>query len=223
VEGELLRMATGPAEAAEQNVDERRLCEGLRRGDEQALTRLVELYHRPLRHVALGIVRSPAVADEVVQETWLAVIRGVGAFEGRSSLKTWLYRIATNTALTRAERESRTIPISVLSAADEGPAVDPERFLDKLHERWPGHWASPPARWDEVPEEQLLGREALARISNAIDQLPLLQREVIVLRDVEGWSPEEVCERLEISAANQRVLLHRARSKVRQILELYFS
>jgi RNA polymerase sigma-70 factor (ECF subfamily) len=204
-------------------LDERRLCEGLRCGDDQAFAELVEAYHRPLRRVALGIVRSPAVADEVVQETWLAVIRGIDAFEGRSSLKTWLFRILINKARTRAERERRTIPFSSVATGDEGPAVDQSRFLDGRHERWPGHWASPPARWDEVPEQQLLGREALKRIGNAIDRLPPAQREVIVLRDVEGWASDEVCAQLGVSEANQRVLLHRARSKVRRSLETYFA
>jgi RNA polymerase sigma-70 factor, ECF subfamily len=205
----------------QQSLEERRLCEGLRRGDEQAFTTLVELYHRPLRRVALGIVRSPAVADEVVQETWLAVIRGIDSFEGRSSLKTWLFRILTNKARTRAGREGRTLPLSALVGDDDGPAVDPSRFLDQQHERWPGHWASPPARWDELPVERLLGREALDRIAQAIDRLPEAQRDVVVLRDVEGFSSEEVCARLGLSEANQRVILHRGRSRLRQVLEAY--
>ncbi len=209
--------------APQTSLEERRLCEALRRGDERAFATLVELYHAPLRRLALTIVHSAAVADEVVQETWLGVIRGIDAFEGRSSLKTWIYRILTNTARTRAEREGRTVPLSSLTGGDDESAVDPSRFLDEQHERWPGHWASPPARWDEVPEEQLLGRETLDRLGTAIEQLPPAQRQVIVLRDVEGWPPEEVCELLGVSEANQRVLLHRARSKVRQALELYLA
>ncbi len=205
------------------SLEERRLCEALRRGDEDAFATLVGLYHAPLRRLALGIVRTPAVADEVVQETWLGVIRGIGTFESRSSLKTWVYRILVNNARTRAEREGRTVPLSALTTDDDDPAVDPSRFFDEQHERWPGHWASPPARWDEIPEQQLLGRETLDRIDSAIRRLPEPQQQVIVLRDVEGWPAEEVCSLLEISEANQRVLLHRARSKVRGALEAYFA
>jgi RNA polymerase sigma-70 factor (ECF subfamily) len=202
-------------------LDERQLCAALRRGDEAAFLELVSLYHAPLRRLALSYVRTAAVADEVVQETWLGVIRGIGSFEGRSSLKTWIYRILTNTAKTRAERESRTVPLSALTPGEDGdePAVDPSRFLDQQHARWPGHWASPPARWDELPEEHLAGRETLDALENAIEALPPMQRQVIVLRDIEGWEAAEVCELLDLSEANQRVLLHRARSKVRQALE----
>ncbi len=202
-------------------LDEVQLCAALRRGDEAAFANLVSLYHAPLRRVALSYVRTVAVADEVVQETWLGVIRGIDRFEGRSSLKTWIFRILTNIAKTRAERESRTVPLSALAPAEDagGPAVDPSRFLDQQHERWPGHWASPPARWDELPEEQLDGRETLDALKIAVEALPLMQRQVIVLRDIEGWEAEEVCELLSVSQANQRVLLHRARSKVRQALE----
>jgi RNA polymerase sigma-70 factor (ECF subfamily) len=210
----------------ESSLQERRLCEALRRGDEQAFAVLVDRYHAPLRRLAVSIVRNPAVADEVVQETWLAVIRGISRFEGRSSLKTWIFRILTNTARTRAEREARTVPLSTLAGSadgDDGPAVDPSRFLDQHHDRWPGHWATPPVRWDELPEHQLLGRETLDRIRQAVARLPLPQQQVIVLRDVEGWPSEEVCEVLEISEVNQRVLLHRARSRVGDALERYLS
>lgn len=202
-------------------IDERQLCAALRRGDEAAFAKLVSLYHAPLRRVALSYVRTVAVADEVVQETWLGVIRGIDRFEGRSSLKTWIFRILTNIAKTRAEREGRTVPLSALPSVDDGDehAVDPNRFFDQQHQRWPGHWASPPVRWDELPEEQLTGRETLDALKAAIEALPLMHRQVIVLRDVEGWEAEEVCELLSLSQANQRVLLHRARSKVRQALE----
>jgi RNA polymerase sigma-70 factor (ECF subfamily) len=203
-------------------LSERDLCAALRRGDESAFSTLVSLYHAPLRRLALSYVRSAAVADEVVQETWLGVIRGIHAFEERSSLKTWIFRILTNTAKTRAERESRMVPLSALPAADpdgDEPVVDPNRFFDQQHARWPGHWASPPARWDELPAEHLEGRELLNALKVAIEELPSRQRQVIVLRDIEGWDAEEVCRVLEVSEANQRVLLHRARSKVRQALE----
>jgi RNA polymerase sigma-70 factor, ECF subfamily len=203
-------------------LSERDLCAALRRGDESAFSTLVSLYHAPLRRLALSYVRSAAVADEVVQETWLGVIRGIHGFEERASLKTWIFRILTNTAKTRAERESRMVPLSSLSPADsdsDEPAVDPDRFFDQQQARWPGHWASPPARWDELPADHLEGRELLDSMKVAIEELPSRQRQVIVLRDIEGWDAEEVCRVLELSEANQRVLLHRARSKVRQALE----
>lgn len=203
-------------------LDDRELCAALRRGDEAAFAQLVSRYHAPLRRLALTYVRSAAVAEEVVQETWLGVIRGIGSFEERASLKTWIFRILANTAKTRAQREARTVPLSALaplSDDEDGPAVDPDRFLDQQHERWPGHWASPPSRWDELPEEHLVGRETLDTLRRAIDALPPAQRQVIVLRDVEGWEAEEVCTLLGLSEGNQRVLLQRARSKVRQALE----
>ena len=203
-------------------LSERDLCAALRRGDESAFSTVVSLYQAPLRRLALSYVRSAAVADEVVQETWLGVIRGIHAFEERSSLKTWIFRILTNTAKTRAERESRVVPVSALPAVGldgDEPAVDPDRFFDQQRARWPGHWASPPARWDELPAEHLEGHELLDAMKGAIEELPSRQRQVIVLRDIEGWDAEEVCRVLELSEANQRVLLHRARSKVRQALE----
>jgi len=198
---------------------ERELCAALRRRDEDAFAQLVEQYHLPLRRLALTYVRSGAVADEVVQDTWLAVIRGIDRFEGRSTLKTWLYQILTNIAKTRGTREQRTVPLSCVAPAGDEPSVDPSRFLDEQHEKWPGHWASPPTRWDAIPEDYLAGSETMGVLRDAIATLPETQRRVIVLRDVEGWSPEEVCSLLELSEANQRVLLHRARSKVRQALE----
>jgi RNA polymerase sigma-70 factor, ECF subfamily len=203
-------------------LSERELCAALRRGDESAFSTVVSLYHAPLRRLALTYVRSAAVADEVVQETWLGVIRGIHSFEERSSLKTWIFRILANTAKTRAERESRVVPLSALRDADldgDEPAVDPGRFLDQQHARWPGHWASPPARWEELPAENLEWRELLGSMKETIGELPSRQRQVIVLRDIEGWEPEDVCRVLDLSEANQRVLLHRARSKVRQALE----
>jgi len=203
-------------------LSEHDLCAALRRGDEAAFENLVARHHASLRRLALSYVRTAAVADEVVQETWLAVIRGIHSFEERSSLKTWIFRILANTAKTRAERESRTVPLSALpsgDADDDEPSVDPNRFFDQQHARWPGHWASPPARWDELPEEHLSGRETLDSLKVAIEQLPSKQRQVIVLRDIEGWEAGDVCRLLELSEANQRVLLHRARSKVRQALE----
>jgi RNA polymerase sigma-70 factor (ECF subfamily) len=200
--------------------DESALVAALRAGDEQAFATLVDQHGATMRRLALSFCRNAAVADEVVQEAWLGVIRGIGRFEGRSSLKTWLFRILTNTARTRAQREARSIPFSSFeqeAAADE-PSVEPERFLNP---RYPNHWSDPPASWREIPDERLLAAETRRLIDGAIDGLPDGQRLVIRLRDVEGWSAEEVCNVLDVSESNQRVLLHRARSKVRAALEDY--
>jgi RNA polymerase sigma-70 factor (ECF subfamily) len=198
------------------------LVAALRGGDEHAFRQLVRQHHEALVRVALMYVSTRAVAEEVVQETWLAVIRGLDRFEGRSSLKTWIFRILTNIAKTRAQREGRTLPFSALERPDAvpEPAVGPERFLPPDHARWPGHWAAKPEPW---PEERLLAGETRAVVEHAIEQLPPAQRAVISLRDVEGWSSEETCNALGLSETNQRVLLHRARSKVRQALEDYLS
>jgi RNA polymerase sigma-70 factor (ECF subfamily) len=173
--------------------------------------------------LAMVYVRNRAVAEEVVQEAWLGVLNGIDRFQGRSSLKTWIFRILTNTAKTRSERERRTTPFSALAAEDdEGPVVDPDRFLGPDH-RYAGHWGTPPTPWDEVPETKLVSDETKGKIEAAIAALPPVQREVITLRDVEGWDAEEVCNVLELSETNQRVLLHRARTKVRLVLEEYLA
>jgi RNA polymerase sigma-70 factor (ECF subfamily) len=203
--------------------DDRALCRALRAGDEGAFEEIVERYHGRLRRFALTYVQSAAAADEVVQDTWLAVIRGIDRFEGRSSLKTWIFQILVNNAITRAQRDGRTVPFSAFDGYDDDePSVDPSRFLDEHHERWPGHWAAPVSRWNELPEDALLGHETLAVLWDAIAALPEMQRRVITLRDIDGCSPGEVCELLDVSEANQRVLLHRARSKARAALETYF-
>jgi RNA polymerase sigma-70 factor, ECF subfamily len=212
---------TDPAHA-----DDDELLDALRQGDERAYVALVRRYGGLMQRVALSYVRTPAVAEEVVQETWCAVLTGLERFEGRSALKTWLFRILTNRAKTRGQREARTVPFSCLAGADDGddgPAVDPDRFLPADHPRWPGHWAAGPAPWSALPHERLLAREVRSHIRAAIDTLPERQQAVIVLRDVEGWPPEEVCGVLDLSEGNQRVLLHRARSKVRAELERYFA
>jgi RNA polymerase sigma-70 factor (ECF subfamily) len=198
--------------------DEQRLVEALRNRDGAAYESLLDRYSASMTRIARLHVRSAAVADEVVQEAWLGVLEGIDRFEGRSSLKTWIFRILTNIAKTRGQREGRILPFSALSDEEE-PSVDPERFLDASHPRWPHHWASPPERF---PEERLLARETLDVVEQAIEALPSSQRAVITLRDVEGWSSEEARNALELSETNQRVLLHRARSKVRQALEEYF-
>jgi RNA polymerase sigma-70 factor (ECF subfamily) len=202
--------------------DDTRLLAAARAGDEDAFTALVERYHASLLRVAMIYVRNRAVAEEVVQETWLGVLTGLERFESRSLLKTWIFRILTNRAKTRAERERRTVPFSALASEDEaaGPSVEPDRFRD-ASDPWAGHWAAPPSSWEDVPEHRLLARETREVIEDAIASLPLTQAQVITLRDVEGWDSVEVCRALEISETNQRVLLHRARSKVRAALELY--
>jgi RNA polymerase sigma-70 factor, ECF subfamily len=174
--------------------------------------------------VAQARVRTRAVAEEVVQETWLAVLHGLDRFEGRSSLKTWIFRILTNIAITRGTRESRCLPFSSLAEreADEpDEPVDASRFLPADHDRWPHHWALGPTRW-ETPEEGLLTGETRDCILRAVDALPPAQRTVITMRDIEGWPSGEVCDALGISEGNQRVLLHRARSKVRAAVEEHF-
>jgi RNA polymerase sigma-70 factor (ECF subfamily) len=198
---------------------DRELVAALKRGDEDAFAELIDAHNSSLLRVAMGYVSSRAVADEVVQETWLGVIRGLDRFEGRSSLKTWIFRILTNTAATRGARESRIVPFSSL-VDDDGEPLDPDRFFPSDHERLAGHWALGPTPW-KTPEEGLLSAETRAVMMSAIEDLPPAQRTVISLRDIEGWSPEEVCDALEMSEGNQRVLLHRARTKVRAALERY--
>jgi RNA polymerase sigma-70 factor (ECF subfamily) len=201
--------------------DERQLLAALRVGDEQAFGRLVEQYHGSLLRVARTYVRTAASAEEVVQDTWLGVLRGLDSFRGDSSLKTWIFRILANQAKTRALRERRSVPFSALVADDGWSAADEDRFLPEDHPEWPGHWASAPASWRELPEQRLLAGETLECIRTAIEALPTAQRQVISLRDVEGWPAEEVCELLGLSDGNQRILLHRARSKVRAALEAH--
>jgi RNA polymerase sigma-70 factor (ECF subfamily) len=201
--------------------DEEGLLRALRRRDEEAFAELVDTYSPALLRLAMTYVRTADVAEEVVQETWLGVIRGLEGFEGRSSLKSWIFTILKNTAISRGERERRSIPMSSLVPEDDGPLLDPDRFLPPDHARYPGHWAIGPASWP-IPEEGLLAGETREVIARAIRELPPVQRAVIALRDVEGWPPDEVCEALEVSEVNQRVLLHRGRTKVRAALERYF-
>lgn len=201
--------------------DEGRLVAALRRGDEASFLALVERYHGALQRLALSYVGSRALAEEVVQETWLGVVQGIGRFEGRSSLKTWIFRILTNQARTHGAREARSIPFAELAGRRAGPgepAVDPAMFVPD-GEADAGWWDSHPASWRALPEERLLAAETRAAIDAAVACLPPNQRVVITLRDIEGFSAQEVRELLEVSDANQRVLLHRARAKVRRALE----
>lgn len=205
-------------------VDDLQLIGRLRDRDEAAFVSLIERHHASLLRLAMVYCSDRGVAEEVVQDTWVGVLRGLDRFEGRSSLKTWIFHILTNCAKTRARREGRTIPFSSLwerGADPFEPSVDPERFLPADHPDWPHHWASAPNHWDESPENLLLSAESRAYIEEAIATLPPSQREVITLHDVEGLSSEEVCNVLSLTETNQRVLLHRARSRVRRALEKY--
>ncbi|MGH2535120.1 MAG: RNA polymerase sigma factor [Thermomicrobiales bacterium] len=213
---------TGKSAARE---DDARLVAGLRAGDEAAFAALIDRYQASLVRLAMLYVPNRPAAEDVVQETWLGVLQGIGRFEARSSLKTWLFRILINRAKRRGAREHRSIPFSVAWGidADQGvAAVEPECFHPRGH-RWAGHWTSFPTSWEDLPEERLVSREARTRIDEVIAGLPPGQREVITLRDVEGWGSAEVCNALGISETNQRVLLHRARSKVRRALEHYLA
>src|SRR5215471_3003579 len=206
------------------SADDLYLIDQLRGGNEAAFEALIGRYAPAMLRLAMAYVGAWAVAEEVVQETWVGILEGLGRFEGRSSLKTWMFRILTNRAKTRAQREGRSIPFSSLEDMDTDHAeheVDPDRFLPVDH-RWPGHWVSFPSNWEEMPEDRILSQETCDCIKRAIEDLPPNQREIITLRDIEGWKAEETCAFLGISEVNQRVLLHRARSKVRGVLEQYF-
>jgi len=207
------------------SVNDLRLVEALRRGEEAAFQELLDRHHLALVRLASMYVSSQAVAEEVVQETWLAVLQGIHGFEGRASLKTWIFRILINKSKKHGQREDRQIPFSALWQPDDEaaePAVEPERFRPPDAPQWPGHWATHPTSWENIPENRLLSQETQTHLLQAIDGLPPAQREVMTLRDLSGWTAEEVCRLLDLSEVNQRVLLHRARSKVRRALEQYF-
>jgi RNA polymerase sigma-70 factor (ECF subfamily) len=204
--------------------DDSALVAALRAGDENAFAALVDKFYTPMLRLAMVYVPSRAMAEEVVQETWLGVLQGLSRFEGRSSLKTWIFRILTNRAKTRAQRERRSIAFSALRPADadaDEPTVDPGQFWPDDHPQWANVWVSYPRSWEGLPEERALTRELRAKIEQVVAALPPNQREVITLRDIEGWSAEEACTLLNVSEANQRVLLHRARAKVRAAIEQY--
>jgi RNA polymerase sigma-70 factor (ECF subfamily) len=190
--------------------DEVELLARLRSGDEQAFIILVRRHHAAMLGLAATFVPSFAVAEEVVQDTWLGALRGISGFQGRSSVKTWLFRILVNRARSAGVRERRTVTLG------EGPAVDPARF-DQA-----GQWASPPQHWAEEADDRMQAAKVADRIRSAIEDLPPRQRQVVTLRDLEGLGSADVCSILEISAANQRVLLHRGRSRLRQLIETEF-
>ena len=219
IEQELFRVGQARSSAPE----EIGMLERLRQGDEAAFASLVDRHHGALLRLAMAYVSDRSIAEEVVQETWMGVLEGVDRFEGRSSLKTWIFRILTNKAKTRGVRESRHVSFSPLAASQENPeepAVDPTRFQTTGH--WAGYWVSYPQPWDEnTPEKLLLSQEGTTFLEQAIEALPGKLRQIIVMRDVEGLSSDEACNILGISETNQRVLLHRARSRVRKALEKY--
>jgi RNA polymerase sigma-70 factor (ECF subfamily) len=212
----VVRQAQGALES-----DETLLVTSLRCREEAAFVALVRRYHALMLHVAYAQLNDTAAAEEVVQETWLAVIKGIDSFAGRSSLRTWMFRILSNQASARLERDGRQIPFSALASADTvaaEPSVVPSRFFPRDHRPRPFFWVADPREW---PEDALLAAEVRSVVETAVRRLPDSQRVVITLRDLEGWAPEEVCEALGISAGNQRVLLHRARSRVREVLDEY--
>lgn len=205
---------------ADPSDDELELIAALRKGDEDAFMSLVERLQPVMLRVSRMYVSSQAVAEEVVQEAWLGVLQGIDRFEGRSSLRTWTLRIVSNIAKTKGQREGRSVPFASLGGDDlDAPAFDPDRFFGPSEE-WPGHWSTMPADWSGGPEERLSASETLDAVRIAVEGLPSMQAEVIRLRDVMGWSSEEVRNALDLSETNQRVLLHRARAKVRRALEL---
>jgi RNA polymerase sigma-70 factor, ECF subfamily len=213
------RLPRGPPEGPAPPADEPDLVERLRAGDRAAFADAIDRHAGALLRLARSFLTSEAVAEEVVQDTWLAALDGLDGFEGRSSLRTWLFTILANKARNRAVREARSVPWSALDGDEQdGPAVDPERFQAD------GHWKEVPGPWtEEDPERLAQGAETRTAIEAAIASLPRLQRSVITLRDVEGLGAEEICALLAITLTNQRVLLHRARSRVRQALESHLA
>ena len=216
-----VRRVVGTRTVATERTQEHILAQ-LRDGNEEAFCALVRRHSPSMTRVATAFVSRRAVAEEVVQETWLNVVRGLDGFEGKSSLRTWIYAILGNCARRRAEQEQRLVPLSELAAdeaAGDDLGVSGDRFFEEG--RWAGMWSSAVAPWQDLPEERLLSSELRTALLEAIDALPRMQRAVITLRDVEGWPPEEVCEYLGVADGNQRVLLHRARTAARASIERY--
>jgi RNA polymerase sigma-70 factor (ECF subfamily) len=209
-------------ERSKASADELELVARLRAGDEQAFEALVARHYGTMLAVAQTYVKTRAVAEEVVQEAWLGLLQSLDRFEGRSSLKTWILAILVNKAKTRGVREARSVPFASLAPEGEEHAVEPERFRGP-RDGFPGHWRAYPGNWGAAPEDALADRETLRVAMRAIAALPLAQQTVIRMRDVEGYSSDEVCAALDVSAANQRVLLHRARSRVRAALEAHLA
>ena len=198
--------------------DDAAVLTALRAGDEEAFTALVEREQSAMLRVALCHCRNRAAAEEAVQDTWLAVLRGLARFEGRSSLRTWIFSILLNRAKTQGVREKRASSAAPLD--DQEPAVDPGRFAP-AGARWPGHWSHPPQSHGAGPERRVLDAELRGTIETAIQALPSAQRTVMSLRDIEGLPADVVCNALGLTETNQRVILHRARSRVRLAVERY--
>ena len=200
-------------------IGERALLDRLRRGDEAAFRELVRRHHGAMVRFAETFVPSRAIAEEVVQDAWLGVIKGIDRFEGRSTISTWIFRIVGNIARTRGAREKRVVPTTTLwdeLSEASGPSVPASRFSGPPGR---GGWSQPPAHWSDLPDERLLSQATFDRVAAIAGQLSEHQRRVFVLRDIEGYTSAEVCDMLELSDVNQRVLLHRARSRVRAALE----
>jgi RNA polymerase sigma-70 factor, ECF subfamily len=209
---------------ADDQASEERLLSALRAGDEAVFTELVRTQTPALIRLARLNLGDLAAAEEVAQETWIGFLESLERFEGRASVRTWLYRILLNKARTRQGKDARTVPFS--SVEDEGipyePSVDPGRFRGG-DDQWQGHWSSAPPSWSDIPEDRFLASETFSVVDEALRGLPPAQREVVMLRDIDGWSSTEVCNVLGLSETNQRVLLHRGRSRVREALERHLS
>lgn len=204
-------------------VDEAGVVARLRAGDERAFAQVVDAYTPAMLRLARLVGLGPAAAEDAVQDSWLRAVRGLDGFEGRSSFRTWLFTILTNCARKRLAADGRTQPFGDLDGGPADPVVDDVRFFPPSHPRWAGMWTTLVESWDSIPDDRLLAGEARQHFRDAIEELPERQAAVFLLRDVEGWSSEEVCEVLELTPENQRVLLHRARNRVRARLEEYFA
>lgn len=222
--GSLIGAASAVPGTRAPKADDSAIVERLLMGDESAFAEIVTGWSPVMLRVARGHVSTEASCEEIVQETWMAVVRGLDRFEGRSSLRTWVFRILTNLAKTRGVREARTVPMSSWAAADaSGPTVDPSRFLGP-DAQYPHHWTpiGTPAPWQPSPEQAAVDGETRQLLGAALLELPQRQRTVVTLRDVHGLSAVEVCRILALSQANQRVLLHRGRARLRTVLEDYY-
>ncbi len=213
-------------ESSAVSLDNNCLLQALRSGNEAAFVSLLDLYSPSMLRLAIFYNLEHAVAEEVVQETWMRVVQNLERFEERSSLKTWIFGILINTVRKRGQYEGRSVPFSSLPISDaEGneTVMDAEQFFPTTHPQWPGHWTSFPKNWEHIPEDRLLAQETRLYVRKAIEALPQKQREVIVLCDIEGWTSDEVCHFLNLTKIHQRVLLYRARSQVRNVLDRYFN
>jgi len=213
---------TGHANTALQNEfsGDLALVQRLRDGDESAFTGLIDQFHASFVRFAQGYVHDRALAEDVAQEAWIGILRGLHQYAGRASFKSWMFRILVNCAKRRATRESRSVPFSTVWDDTDNPldSAVPEAWFRGSGDQFPGGWVMFPRSWSDAPEQRLISEEIRAELATEIDKLPHKQREVLVLRDVDGLSSDEVCNALQLSESNQRVLLHRARARLRQAL-----